>query len=386
MLLELGVLVLMLVLDQDFHFRLPWLWVAALLVILLAAVHTWWRARRGFTLTDVGMIWHKHQISVPWSNVTAVDMADGRIIVRVAELGQLRDGRAFAGITDSFWNLRRFGGPIVLRTRCLSVPAEDFVAQAERLREAFDRGNLRQRPSSRAALLSTSLNIGGVVLAVVAMMVFDLPLEKGMVAQRIGTLEFQYRPEGPDSAFAAQTLTVANWERLAVAPTLALTPQDEKGREVRGVTVRTAFGADRGLLVVPPRGNTTEILAFDGPNSGAVRRVKVAVRGSSYADGPGFRVGPAHAKPVDRSGAPLELGREFDRVFVTSPAAEVRVMCIVWEPRRGGRGQQMAAAYDFGHTRSNGVGAKTLAVPAALREHSPECGTLAAVFTTPERP
>ncbi|MEV5570319.1 hypothetical protein AB0L06_09720 [Spirillospora sp. NPDC052269] len=381
---ELAVLASLLVLDQKFHLHLLWAWVGGLAVIVVSAVLTAVRARRGFTLSANGLIWHKHQISVPWSNVTGVEAVGDRVVVRVAEPDQLRDRRRLGGLTETPWNVRRHGAPIAPKGKRLGMPAAEFAAEAELRRAAFTPGGLRVMPQAKGAFTTSVLNIAGVVLALLAMMFGDLPTEQGVVRQRAGMLVFEYRADGPDADFAGQTLTVRNYERLAVAPTLAYTAQDADGRDLPGVSVRTAFGSDRGLVVIAGRGAFREALAFDGPRAGDVRRVKVAVPGSRYAEGPYRQTTQAEAFPIDRAGGRLELGHPFDRVRVPLGGnGKARLICVVWEHRPTGRGTRLVTSYDFGRIGMGNLMEDEVTVPAAMRVHTPECGSLHGVYTVP---
>lgn len=371
-----------LMLDQHFHLHLPWAWAVGLVVIAVSAVLTAVRARRGLTLAADGLTWHKHQIFVPWTNVAGVEAAGDRVLVRVVEPDQLRDRRWLAAMTETPWNTRRFGAPIAPKAKRLGMPAAEFVAEAERRRSAYEPGGLRTMPQAKGAFATSALNAGGVALALVAMMVADLPTEKGVLRQRVGTLSFEYRTDGPDADFAGQTLVIQNRERLAVAPRLAFTAQDAGGRDLPGVTVRTAFGTDRGLVVVPARGTFLEALAFDGPDAGAARRVQITVRGSRYVEGPEIAASTTKATPIDRAGRPLMFGEPFDRVRV-APATpgHARLVCVVWEPRPAGRGQRLVTSYDFGLIGTDHLMVNDVDVPAAMRPHTPECGSLHAVRT-----
>ncbi|MCP2340223.1 hypothetical protein [Actinomadura rupiterrae] len=283
-LVELALLAGLLALKPHYHPRLSWLFLAGAILLVASGTLTALRARRGFTLSPDGLTWHKHQIFVPWSNVTEVVAAGDRVVVKVAETDQLRDARWLGGMTETPWNTRRFGGPIAPKAKRLGIPAAEFVEDAERRRAAYTKSALRSMPRAKGALGSSVLNIAGVALALFAVIFSDPPVEEGLVVQRSGMLVFEYHPGGPDTGFPPRTLVIRNWERLAVAPTLAFTPQDSKGRPVPDVTVRTAFGSDRGLLAVPPRGIAQDALAFEGPRATDVRRVRVTVRGSKYVD------------------------------------------------------------------------------------------------------
>src|SRR4051812_36004539 len=64
-------------------------------------------------------------------------------------------------------------------------------------------------------------------------------------------LEFTFRLRG-GSEVIDQVLTIENGEKHAVAPTLRLTALDRSGAVLPKVNVFTAYGSDRGQVVVPP--------------------------------------------------------------------------------------------------------------------------------------
>ena len=67
-----------------------------------------------------------------------------------------------------------------------------------------------------------------------------------------------------------QELSITNSSGQPVVPTLRFTPLDELGEPVAGVTVTSAYGSDRGQLVVGAKG-FIDVLAFHGTDALQVR-------------------------------------------------------------------------------------------------------------------
>jgi hypothetical protein len=89
-------------------------------------------------------------------------------------------------------------------------------------------------------------------------------------------LSFTFTADGGDG-FVDQTLDITNEGDAAGAPTLAYTALADDGSELSRVKVATAFGSDRGALVVPGRTEVYDVLRFTGKDARKVADVKVEV-------------------------------------------------------------------------------------------------------------
>lgn len=180
-------------------------------------------------------------------------------------------------------------------------------------------------PSIRCALLSNQLRRSVVLTLLFAALV-------GCGTRNTSTLSFSYRELGPDG-YINQTLTITNHSFASFAPTLVVTPLDKTGHTLSDLHVTTAFGSDRGNLVIPPNGQSYDILTFHGPDAARVFQVKVHVKALTQVNSP---AGPDHvnAQAADASGNLVSKFDNFDKVALinsnTTPVA-VRIAYIVYD-------------------------------------------------------
>jgi hypothetical protein len=148
---------------------------------------------------------------------------------------------------------------------------------------------------------------------------------------------------GPD--VADQLVTIENEEDSAVAPVLAFTALDEDDQPLTEVKVFTAFGSDRGRVVVPP-GTAYDVLQFLG--TGVERIADVAVR---VVKAPTVDVPYVAEPPTVTTTAPVGADKgTFGGVKVTNDndvAITLRVVYIVREQETAGL-QPFRTAYDVG--------------------------------------
>jgi hypothetical protein len=129
-----------------------------------------------------------------------------------------------------------------------------------------------------------------------------------------------------------QALSITNASDQPVVPTLRFTPVDGAGQQVLGVTVTTAYGSDRGQVVVGTKGGL-DILAFHGTDASRVVDVKVDVTSVIAAK----RVVVTRGLTLtykDASGETVDKFGDFDKVLLTNPNdidATVRMVYIVWD-------------------------------------------------------
>jgi hypothetical protein len=142
--------------------------------------------------------------------------------------------------------------------------------------------------------------------------------------------------------FMDQTLAIENHGGSGLAPVLELTPLDSSGDPMPGVRVRTAYGSDRGRVVVPPRSTVVDVLRFEGPGARDVEDVDVRV-----GDFDEVSVEAADEEPVvqrfDRRGRPVGNLEVFDSYRVSNgndAEIAVRVVLIEWEEPPPGESQQ----------------------------------------------
>ncbi|WP_328622604.1 hypothetical protein [Streptomyces sp. NBC_00354] len=149
--------------------------------------------------------------------------------------------------------------------------------------------------------------------------------------------------------FIDQTLSINNTGRTSVVPTLAITAVDSTGKDLPDVRVTTAYGSDRGSLVVQ-HGGGYDILAFSGADAGQVADVRVTVKELVPADLPADS-SAVEAKPADPAGQPLSKFDAFDQVVLKNPnntAVSVRVVYLVYDQPKSGSPQQAVEVVPIG--------------------------------------
>jgi hypothetical protein len=146
-------------------------WVIGLVLIVVNGVLTALRSERGVTLEADGITWHRAELFIPWSQVTALELGTGQTGKQSYDAG-LREDRGLAdwladhGLTSTRRrgeqhlivrtldpaealsgqrgltklliqaNIQRFGGPIAVKDHLLAVPSDAVIAAADRLRHA----------------------------------------------------------------------------------------------------------------------------------------------------------------------------------------------------------------------------------------------------------
>jgi hypothetical protein len=170
--------------------------------------------------------------------------------------------------------------------------------------------------------------------------------------------------------FMSQVLEIENRGESGLAPLLAITPLDASGDPMAGVTVKTAYGSDKGRVVAPPRSIVVDVLRFEGSGARDVEDVDVSVKS---ADKVSMRTeaGDLPVQRLDRAGRPVTIADFFDAYRVkndTAAEAKVRVVLIEWEDPPPGESQQALRV-----TRVSPLltlppnGTKTVRLPKALR-------------------
>ncbi|MEV0289738.1 MULTISPECIES: hypothetical protein [unclassified Kribbella] len=183
-----------------------------------------------------------------------------------------------------------------------------------------------------------------------------------------------------------QVLTILNRGPSAVAPTLEITPLDSTGAPVPGITVRTAYGSDRGQVVVSWRGEGWDVLAFSGADVARVVDVRVKVRdlvSVNYAiplEVADPQAMNGYRRPTTKFGpfAAVEL-RNLNNEAIT-----VGIVCIHWDQPPAGQPQQALAAVELGVTTIPNL--QTVNTPlskSAQQAASQGCGSLKAYLALP---
>ncbi|MWA04952.1 hypothetical protein F8568_032225 [Actinomadura sp. LD22] len=374
------------------------LWIPAIALQEVNAVLIALRARRGLTLTAREIIWHKYELRLSWANVTAVEcIAHGggaRLVVRVADSGQALEDVARPARLALRGNLRRFGAPIALPAGRLARPAAEVIEAADRLRRAYEppsgvRGFAarsvspeRQRARKIARVWARLASAGLGVLLVSTVIIDSLSSDSEP------QLAFEYkRISAP--GYMDQLLTMTNYGFTAVAPTLQLDPLDRAGHVLHGITVRTAYGSDRGLVVLPPRSTGGDVLAFDGPGSRNVAGVRVTVRHRERSKQPARAARELEARP-SRDGTSTEPGQDFDTVLLHNTngfRVAVRLVCIIWEDPPPGAPQQMVRSLPIGDLVSIApYDEARVPVTGTVRHLAQDCGSVKAYYSSPDTP
>jgi hypothetical protein len=371
------------------------IWVVGIVVVEANGVLVGMRSMRGLTLAADGITWHKHELFLPWSNVADMRLDarnDLRLVVGVVEPDLVLEGVPRFGGFEVRSNLKRFGGPIALKADRLAAPSAQIMADAEQLRQQYAAaGGLASfadsaaRPDRERAARSANvwgvLGRAGLILSLLGAF---LAAPGKTHAHASGGLTFRFRSiSGP--GFMDQVVDIGNPGGTAVAPTLAFVPLDRDGREMRDITVRTAYGSDRGMVVVPPHFSAYDVLAFVGLRSRQVMQVRAIAGSKARAASPAMPATELHAQRVDSSGNPVQVLKPFTALHVANPnstAVSVRLVCIIWEQPPPGSPQQMLAAIPIGGLNQiSPRGETTIAVTGPARDHTQLCGSVKVYFS-----
>lgn len=204
---------------------------------------------------------------------------------------------------------------------------------------------------------------------------------QGKRETRADELSFTYHQVRP-SGWMDQTLEIVNFGPSAAIPTLEITPVDRSGVALPGVTVSTAYGTDRGKVVVPAQATSLDVLVFTGSAAANVADVKVTVRGMAYV---AFPAAPedVEAQPVDNAGQPTSEFDPFDAVVLTNPTSKevtVGLVCIIWKQPPPGQSQQAERVIPVGVTT---IAQHKTATIDASGDARNGCGSLKAYFAPP---
>lgn len=166
-----------------------------------------------------------------------------------------------------------------------------------------------------------------------------------------------------------QTVTIENPGDSSLAPVVEYTALDAAGDPMPDINVRTAYGSDRGRLVVPADWAVLDVLRFEGPGARDVEDVEVRVREAAEV-----AIEPPTEEPeiqrLDR-GRPVEYENFFDAFRVTNPGdteIDLRVALIEYELPPEGESQQWVHVTELAPLTAVPAGGKrTIRLPAELR-------------------
>jgi hypothetical protein len=155
-------------------------------------------------------------------------------------------------------------------------------------------------------------------------------------------LAFKFVSKGPTGSID-QTLTIRNREDSALAGVLKMTPLDAAGKKLTGVAVHTAFGSDRGLVVVPPGTLVNDVLTFRGPAAHRVRDVDVKLTRTIPVPGVAESAVMPDVQRFDRDGHAVGVAKPFAFFRVANKSADAvaaRVVLLEYDDPPPGQPQQ----------------------------------------------
>ncbi|MDI1466313.1 hypothetical protein QEZ54_35580 [Catellatospora sp. KI3] len=138
-----------------------------------------------------------------------------------------------------------------------------------------------------------------------------------------------------------QLLRIYNDSDRMLAPTLEFTALDATRKPLPTVAVSTAYGSDRGNVVVPP-GVGFDVLIFMGEGAELAEDVAVSVHTMETVKVPTVLMDPV-VTPVDASGRELDRNSRFTAVSLRNDntvEVSVRLAYIIWTVPEGDRRQQ----------------------------------------------
>ena len=171
-------------------------------------------------------------------------------------------------------------------------------------------------------------------LLVVAAILFGIPTSRDEVT-------FTYTAFGGEDTID-QVLEVHNDGLHAITTKLQITPLDEFGATLDGVTVKTAFGTEKGEHVLPSLYTEGDFLKFEGERAGEVRKVRVKILDIDQVKYP-EQSEPFTVEKYDDGGRVDKFAEEFDAVEIANPNDDdmkVKLVVIAWLEQKGDDPQQ----------------------------------------------
>jgi hypothetical protein len=186
-------------------------------------------------------------------------------------------------------------------------------------------------------VLKTWIAVAALSLLVGCGTTFDRPRADDSEVQ----LSFDYVAVGGD-AMMDQTLGITNSSSgTAAVPTLSFVALDAEGQPLTEVTVGTAYGSDRGLVVAPANYEVLDVLTFEGRGADRVEDVAVTVDAVRTLDGSDTWY--PDVEYLDADGRTVPSAIEASTARVTNPGSQdyvVRLVGIEWNAPPPGRPQQ----------------------------------------------
>jgi hypothetical protein len=143
-----------------------------------------------------------------------------------------------------------------------------------------------------------------------------------------------------DPGLIDQTVTLKNRSDEAIVPVIKYKALDADGDPVPGIKVETAYGSDRGLLVVATPGGT-DVLVFSGDRVDDVVGVEAVVQ--KTLDAPDMNSSVQIEPELFSHGSPVTKLEAFDEMKLTNTSradVALRVVCLVYDRPSPGNAQQ----------------------------------------------
>jgi hypothetical protein len=186
----------------------------------------------------------------------------------------------------------------------------------------------------------------GLVLALAVGLAVKTYIDLG----RTPPLTFAYhRTTGP--GYIDQTLDISNPTTTGYVLVLKFVPMNAAGAQLPDVTVTTAFGSDRGAMLVPAGTKVYDILAFAGADAADVADVSVVVVHKTADAGAPVRPQLPTDQRIDADGEPTGESGTFAGVELTDPDTvpiRVGLVCIHWDQPPAGQSQQAISVTPVG--------------------------------------
>ncbi len=145
-------------------------------------------------------------------------------------------------------------------------------------------------------------------------------------------LSFKYTAYGGDNY--DQVLEISSDGFSGVLMDLEITPLDEDGQTITGVTVESAFGSDRKEQVIPPFFTDYDLLKFQGERANEVRDVRVEIRDLDQVDYPELDEAVTYQRYDD--GLPVDDEQTFDAIELRNGDDDhvaVKIALMAWGER-----------------------------------------------------
>lgn len=198
-----------------------------------------------------------------------------------------------------------------------------------------------RRTASGVFLALTSCLLAGCTLSPVT-------VSRAVANNQESSLSFQYIADSGGD-YIDQVVQIDNDGSDAVIPTLEFVALGKNGTPLPDVQVVSAFGSDKGNVVVPP-GGAWDIVEFVGAGRDDVADLKVTVVRSERTSYPYVENEP-DTEALDDAGKEDDYFADFRSVLVTNDnddPLQVRLAYVVWESDDSTGPQQFQEAVPIG--------------------------------------